>query len=272
LAALAVPFVAVVASAQSGGAGGSVSGSATVEVGGQPTAAPPPPVVYQPAPAPAPAYGNAPPPGYAYPPPPPPPPPPGPPPGAYVHDGFYLRLAIGGGFVSASGTINSSSSVPDFTVKGGGVGFDLGIGGTVGKGIVIGGEYIFQQAVKPTVADSNGNTLGTSNANMNFGLLGPFIDWYPDPEGGFHFGGTLGLAVLTASDPNTGDTTASDTGFGGAVGVGYDFWVAPEWSLGILGKFMGGTVQNNNQTIAGVSANEKFSVGAFSLLFSVLYH
>src|SRR5439155_18501288 len=106
----------------------------------------------------------------------------------------------------------------------------------------------------------------SSDANMNFGLLGPFIDWYPDPEGGFHFGGMLGVAVLTASNPDTGNTTASDTGFGGAIGAGYDFWIAPEWSLGILGKLMGGTVQNSNQTVAGVGANEKFSVGAFSLL------
>ena len=55
LAAFAVPFVAGVASAQS--AGGSVSGSATVEVGGPaPAPAPPPPVVYQPAPAATPSF------------------------------------------------------------------------------------------------------------------------------------------------------------------------------------------------------------------------
>src|SRR5437764_649513 len=108
LAAVAVPFVAGVASAQSGGAGGSVSGSATVQVGGDqpPPAQPPPPVVYQPAPAPAPA------PTYAAPPPPPPSstyvvePLHG---GAYVHEGFYLRLAIGGGFVNASGTLSSNT-------------------------------------------------------------------------------------------------------------------------------------------------------------------
>jgi hypothetical protein len=272
LASLAAPLlVASIASAE-GQASGSVSGSATVSVGtpapppppppagGQP---PPPPVVYQPGPQPQPyGYGA---------PPPPPPPPPAPPPGDYLHDGFYLRFALGGGGFTAKGGLEPASTYGDYKISGGGVGMDLAIGGSPVPGLTIGGEYLFQQAVKPTV--EAGNVSVTSPNNLNFGLIGPFIDWYPDPEGGFHFGGTLGLAFLGVSNQDGSTSTNSDgstntiTGGGGALGVGYDFWVGRQLSLGILGKFFGGSMSKDH----GAGITEKYTVSGGSLMFSILY-
>ena len=259
----AASFAAPRASAQasagaSGSAGASVSGSATVQIGGPgqpppppaPQPAPPPPVVYAPPPA---TVTNA-----------PPPPPPPAEHGAYLHDGFYFRFGIGGGGLSAKGKEDPDRGFGDVTVKGGGIGVDFAFGGTLAPGLVLGGEYVFQQAVKPTVESRV--LSGTTNDNANFGVIGPFIDWYPDPSGGFHFGGLLGLAAMTASRQD-GTTNASDRGVGAGLGVGYDFFVAREWSLGILGKAFGGSVSNTTG-----NTTEKFSVSAFSLMFSVLYH
>jgi hypothetical protein len=261
-------LVASVASAQ---ASGSVSGSATVSVGTPaapppPPAAgtppPPPPVVYQPGPQPQPY-------GYGAPPPPPPPPPP--PVGEYLHDGFYLRFALGGGGFAAKGGLEPSSTYGEYKISGGGIAMDLAIGGSPVPGLTIGGEYLFQQAVKPHVEYRS--ISGEGQNNLNFGLLGPFIDWYPNPEGGFHVGATLGLAFLGVSNQDGSTTRNSDgstntiTGGGGALGIGYDFWVSRQLSLGILGKFFGASLSKDHSGL-----NEKYTVSGGSLLFSILYH
>src|SRR5262249_29851076 len=152
-----------------------------------------------------------------------------------------------------------------YGIKGGGIAFDLGIGGTVGKGVVIGGEYMFQQAVKPTFT-VNGNSFSSAgDVNANFGVLGPFIDWYPDPEGGLHVGGMLGIAILDLQNTNDSSTSAADSGVGGGLSVGYDWFVAPEWSIGVLGKFWGGTVRHDaSSSSSGIqSGTEKWNVSAF---------
>ena len=129
-------------------------------------AAPPPPPAAAPAPDPAaPAPAPAP---QAVPPPPPPgaapvaaPPPPGPPApapppadavavgaGAETHDGFYLRLALGGGYMVLNRetegelrgtTLDVSGSS---RIAGGGTAFELSIGGTPGEGLVLAGTLV----------------------------------------------------------------------------------------------------------------------------------
>src|SRR5947207_1236864 len=80
-------------------------------------------------------YPVAPPPMYA---PPPPPvyvaPPIASDPTVRNHDGFYLRLGLGGGTLKTNGSFSPDIGVSDFSLKGGGVMFDLSIGGTVGRG------------------------------------------------------------------------------------------------------------------------------------------
>ena len=263
-AVVATPVLIVSIAFADGEVGGSVSGSATISVGTPPprppppaaTQPPPPPVVYQPAPPPPPY-------GYGAPPPPPPPPPPA---GDYLHDGFYLRFALGGGGFNAKGTydVSSNAFLSANTISGGGLAVDFAIGGSPVPGLVLGGELFGQQLSKPTIKYDSGTNI-TLDGNATFGLLGPFIDWYPNPEGGFHVGGMLGLASLSLTDTND-VTRAADHGGGAALSVGYDFWVGRQLSLGILGKAFGGSVTNDQNGI-----KETYSVSGGSLLFSILY-
>ena len=254
LATAAVPLLSThpaFAQATSSG-GGSVDVSGQIIVGNPnppPPPPPPPPTVSQP-PPPPPTYQ------------PPPPPPPVASTSGYIHDGFYFRFALGGGGMTATQHIDGFS--PDPSITGGGVAMDLALGGTVAPGLVLGGDYIFQQAVKPTI--KYGDTSIATDNNANFGVIGFMVDWFPDPEGGFHFGGTIGAAAMTVSN-QTGTTTNSRTGFGGSLGVGYDFWVAREWSFGILGKFAGGSVGGTDN-----GNHDSLKVSTFSLLATVLFH
>lgn len=185
------------------------------------------------------------------------------------HDRFYLRMSLGGGALATSGDFSPDNG-NTFETHGGCVAFDLAIGGTPVPGFVIGGDYAFQEAFRPRLKLSSRSitTEGDSNVNTVFGLLGPFVDWFPDPRGGFHFGGTLGFAVLAVANDNGNiDNSASENGFGGALRLGYDAWISNDWSLGVLGQFVGGRVSAETNSVT-----ERDSVQSFSVLFTALYH
>lgn len=193
------------------------------------------------------------------------PPPPAPTtddPTARYHDGFYFRGSLGGGALSAKGEIEGTNV--DYEINGGSFSLDLMFGGTPTGGLVIGGAYFFSQAQKPNV--KVGSIEGESNNNFNFGLIGPFVDWFFIPDGGFHAGLIFGgaLANVTSSD---GRESSTATGAGGGLFLGYDFWIADQWSLGVLARATGGSVTNDD-----VDPKEKLSVGNFALMFSALYH
>lgn len=238
-----------------------IGGSVTVQIGTQPSAPPPA--------APPPA---APPPAYAPPPPPPAYAPPPPPPrhhgsGVNVHDGFYFRIGLGVGGFTAKGTVSPDTLGGSYTISGGGAGVDLALGGTLFPGFVIGGELVFQQVSKPNVSLA-GATDATAKNDANFGILGPFFDWYPNPRGGFHFGGVIGPAVLSASDSQTGDTLSSSKGAGASLTAGYDFWVSPQWSIGLGARLFGGSVSQSY----GDGSTEKNRVSGATLSVSALWH
>jgi hypothetical protein len=215
--------------------------------------------------------------------PPPPPPvynPPAPPPysgpsltGTWdtprFHDRFYLRLSLGGGTMGTSGNLDPDNGVT-FETRGGCVAFDVAIGGTPAPGFVIGGDYAFQMAFRPHFKTSSSSFSFEDDASANtvFGLFGFFVDWFPEPRGGFHVGGTLGFAVLSVANENGNfDNSVSENGIGGALRVGYDFWISNQWSVGVLGQFVGGRVSGDSNSV-----NERDTVSSFAVLFTALYH
>jgi hypothetical protein len=187
----------------------------------------------------------------------------------YFHDRFYLRMSVGGGTMGTSGNFDPDNGAT-FDTRGGCVALDIAIGGTPAPGFVIGGDYAFQEAFRPHLKfrSASISTDQDANANTVFGLFGAFVDWFPDPRGGFHLGGTLGFAILSiADDSGNVDNTVSEGGVGGAFRIGYDAWVSSQWSLGVLGQFVGGRVSADTHSVT-----ERDSVASFSLLVTTLYH
>jgi hypothetical protein len=95
------------------------------------------------------------------------------------------------------------------------------------------------------------------------------IEWFPDPKGGFSLGASVGLAALTVSDPQ-GNTTAGENGFGASFRIGYDFWIADQWSLGLGGRLLGGSVSGDASGSSGVTEKDSFVGGG--IILSGLYH
>jgi hypothetical protein len=70
-------------------------------------------------------------------------------------------------------------------------------------------------------------------------LLAPFVDYYPTPKEGLHFGGALGLATLTPrvfGDPATEQSRYLAVGGGLMLSTGFEWWIYDEWSLGVLAR------------------------------------
>lgn len=175
----------------------------------------------------------------------------------HYHDGFYLRASLNYGPAWGSFTVGEGDQTQlDFT--GGLLDFNLLIAGTPSPGFSVGGGLQLGSLLQPDL-EQGGDDVATSN--VGFLLVGPFVDGYFNPNGGWHMGALAGLAGL-------GKTPHTDRalGFGGSVFLGYDAWVGADWALGGILRF----------TAAAVSGTEPVdfssSALALSLGFSALYH
>lgn len=151
-----------------------------------------------------------------------------------THDGFYLQLATGLAYLSSSFSVD----VPGFgsldgTYSGIATPFELHLGGTVGP-VVIGGGFFTDYSLS-TSFSSGGQSQTSSDVSMYLVGVDAFGDIYPDPHGGFHVRPYLGYAALSFAANGASSNSAGGPIFG--AGVGYDFWVGDEWSIGVLGRF-----------------------------------
>jgi hypothetical protein len=174
-----------------------------------------------------------------------------------------MGLGIGYGRATSSGTIDVDSV--DATYTGLGPAYELLIGGTVGRGFVIGGGFAGQDISNPDLSlqSSTDPTLSsrlTLNGALGIGVLGPFLDWYPDDTGGFHVGIMAGFGIIGLKD---------DKSVGGSVWTGYDFWVGKEWSLGAE---LRAAAASGSRDIPDGNAHLDDGAATYELVFDALYH
>jgi hypothetical protein len=161
--------------------------------------------------------------------------------GAGRHSGFYLRFSsVSLGYISVSGEGPlGSASVSGLASIGG-----LAIGGTVAPGLALAGT-IQGATVTGTfnggpfasatiVPNGSGAAISAStDASAVAGVLGLLVDWYPNPAGGWHTGASVGLGVTGVTN-NADGSRLGGIGLGGSVFGGYDWWLGPSWSLGLM--------------------------------------
>jgi hypothetical protein len=173
-----------------------------------------------------------------------------------------LRLSLGLSHLNADGQIDPGAI--DFKLEGAGVGLDVMVGGTPTPGLAVGGAYWFNQSPSPDFEFAG--TTSSVNADLNFGMLGIFVDGFPAPDGGFHLGGTVGFAVATVgTDGNTNE--GGDRGFGAGAFLGYDAWVAKQWALGCLLRASYAGLSNTEEDL-----DETLKVVNVALMFTALHH
>lgn len=191
-------------------------------------------------------------------------------PGARLHDGFYLRLATG--FGAYSEAIREAGASKQTTVAGVATVTELGIGGAIRPGLILGGG-VWSSSVLASDRTTGGNTPPPEvvEGRGDFSLVGPFFDYYFDPRRGLHLQSAIGIANTRGVNLDSGnvDEDAISVGLGVMFGVGYEWWVSEEWSIGVLGRYaLGATGQKDK---AGTRWYH-FVAGTPSVLFSATYN
>jgi len=151
----------------------------------------------------------------------------------FQHEGFYLQMAGGGGYLGTSASGNGER----LSIRGGAFSGSVWIGGSLVPGLVLGAGTSSTIAIRPKAEETlqdQAQDLGDSKPGMVLNVIGLVSDFYPNPQRGLHFQALLGYGVLTITQNGSSSHSASGIALMG--GVGYDFWVGAEWSAGVLGR------------------------------------
>ncbi|MEZ4372486.1 MAG: hypothetical protein R3B07_16795 [Polyangiaceae bacterium] len=183
-----------------------------------------------------------------------------------THDGFYFSAAVGAGYLSSS-VDDDFAGTSDPSLSGFGFAAMLLFGGTPAPGLVVGGGSMGGHFPTPEV--EQGGAKFDSQDDLALSLTGAFVDYYFNPKSGFHALGMLGFAALSPG----GDADLA-TGWGAALGVGHDWFVSEEWSLGVMGRlqYLSTSVEQSFVTNRQVNYTATYTTLVPALTFNVVYH
>jgi hypothetical protein len=209
-----------------------------------------------------------------------PPPPPAAREGVHTHDGFYLRFATGFGVyeerLESDDTALYGGEVSGRTIGIASLG-EFAMGGTVSRGLVLGGGFYTAQLLAGSFKP-DGSSAGIPPAELDpdfreLLVVGPFLDWYPRPSRGLHFQVAVGFAGITAgTNGNLGDDDEDAyvaVGGGIVLGAGYEWWIADDWSLGVMARAQAAALSAEDD--ADVRWFHGVSTGP-SLMLTLTYH
>jgi hypothetical protein len=158
--------------------------------------------------------------------------------GVREHDGFYLRLALGIGYLEGRHSYRCcGGTLLVHRMWGVSQLGTFAVGGTLGRGLVLGGGL--WGATLPSVTVSGTQENGDANPTfydfqedqgvLSTSIVALFLSWYPDPREGWHVSGATGLALVNGE-------RWTRAGVGLVLEGGYDAWVGKQWSLGVTGR------------------------------------
>lgn len=225
---------------------------------------PPPGYCLYPPPGYPPAPGYYPPPGYyplapgfypqsAY----------GPSPGRHKHDGFYMRLTMGPGYLKAKDSFQDRSE----SVHGGGLTMSFAFGGALTPSLILYGELVGTMASEPTL-DSDGTSQTMFNTDESLFGIGPGVAYYLESLN-VYFSGTLAFSQVTKNihDPglSTHNIEVTNMGIGLSLMAGKEWWVSDDWAIGVAGLLHVASMQVK-------AYDARMNATAASVVFSATYN
>jgi hypothetical protein len=186
-------------------------------------------------------------------------------PGDRVHDGFFARSAPGVSFLWAH--VSDGGPPRRSALRGVGQSGTLSFGATPRRGLVLGGA-VWTARIDPSFVE-NGVLIVPDDDSVKYTMLrvGPFVDWYPNPLRGFHVVGSLGLAWSIESDVKGDAIEPAALGVSPLVGLGQEWFVAGELSLGFLAQMGMGYLSR-----AAPGGSERLLFVAPELALSATFH
>jgi hypothetical protein len=196
--------------------------------------------------------------------------------GYHEHDGFYLRVSVGGASLDVqrhtdTGASGSVAFAGDGSrIQGASLFTELSAGATPLRGFVVAATLLFNgvPATELRMASGSRIDLGTP---LVFAMLGPTVDVFPDPARGFHVGGGIGLATSTAGVEDPVFSTIGGLGAGLTLALGYDVWTGDDWSVGLAARGIVARIDGQDEAEKGVG-HEHDVISSASIAMTLLYH
>ncbi len=197
-------------------------------------------------------------------------------PGAQTHDGFYLRLQLGGGYTRLSSSMNGT----DRSSAGNSTAFAIALGGALTPHVILYGTLLDStirdpdntfSGISPDSSSNHGRFTGSLDAG-GFGAtgmvgIGVGVAYYLDSN--LFVAGSLLASRLFINNTNGGVVSTSEAGFTLEGLVGKEWWVSANWGLGASGRLLLGSMKDRPVANEAVPT---WKLAAFAVLFSATYN
>lgn len=180
-------------------------------------------------------------------------------PGYHQHDGFYLRLDAGLGYLESHETVGGV----DGKVYGAAGEFGVAVGGAVAENLILGG-HLFALAISNPNMSAGSTSTSTTDSSWGLVGIGPQLTYYFMPVN-VYLSGTLALTRITARQGGT--DANSEWGGGLQLAVGKEWWVSDNWGVGVAGQLFG----SSNAASSAANAPTLSSWG-LAVAFSATYN
>ncbi len=180
--------------------------------------------------------------------------------GRHKHDGWYLRMAGGVGVLRDAAQVDGlrferEGVEPldsyDETASGAAALTELAVGYALTTGVILALGVNTASAPSPSASNPGVGTGDNEFRLTHLTVAGPMVDVYPIPSLGLHlqglFGvgiGVVGETILVQERPKLRSHTATGWAFG--LGVGYEWWIADDWGLGLLARINYASTSGND--------------------------
>ena len=175
------------------------------------------------------------------------------------HDGFFLRLSGGPGTASTAVDENSGDNL-DFSDLSGDL--NIAIGGMVGTNLALHGTIFAWRLGDPDL-EVNGVSVGSFNGDLTLSAAGVGITYYFMPTN-LYLSGSLGFSQLEF-DLQDFPTADIDLGLAIDFTIGKEWWVSPNWGLGLAGAI-------GLHSLSEDGVNDNWSGASFALRFSATFN
>jgi hypothetical protein len=179
------------------------------------------------------------------------------------HDGFFLRMSIGGGHADTE--LDDESGPGEIELDGIAGDYNFAVGGVISNNLAIHGTFFGWGVEDPDAEISDGvlEAEGELNGNLSMAAIGGGITYYLMPVN-IYFSGSVGGAKLYFDSDDLGEED-SDIGIAGDFTVGKEWWVGNSWGLGLAGGM-------SLHSIPDGEVDENWSGKSFVLRFSSTFN